>query len=70
MLRDEVYSRPSDFSIGTFAEFIAIDQRDIALKPKNLSMEAAASLPLVALTAWQALVEKADLQKGQKVFID
>ncbi|MCX2485041.1 NADP-dependent oxidoreductase [Pedobacter sp. MR2016-24] len=66
---DEVYSRPSDFSIGTFAEFIAIDHRDIALKPKNLSMEEAASIPLVALTAWQALVEKANLQKGQKVFI-
>ena len=66
---DEVYSRPSDFSIGTFAEFIAIDRRDLALKPKNLSMEEAASIPLVALTAWQALVEKANLQKGQKVFI-
>ena len=66
---DEVYSRPSDFSIGTFAEFIAIDERDIALKPENLSMEAAASIPLVALTAWQSLVEKANLQKGQKVFI-
>ena len=66
---DEVYSRPSDFSIGTFAEFIAIDQRDLSLKPKNLSMEEAASIPLVALTAWQALVEKANLQKGQKVFI-
>ncbi len=66
---DEVYSRPSDFSIGTFAEFIAIDERDVALKPKNLSMEEAASVPLVALTAWQALIEKANLKKGQKVFI-
>ena len=66
---DEVYSRPSDFSIGTFAEFIAINERDVALKPKNLSMEEAASIPLVALTAWQALVEKANLKKGQKVFI-
>ncbi|MES2651977.1 MAG: NADP-dependent oxidoreductase [Bacteroidota bacterium] len=66
---DEVYSRPSDFSIGTFAEFIAINERDVALKPKNLSMEEAASIPLVALTAWQAFVEKANLKKGQKVFI-
>lgn len=66
---DEVYSRPSDFSIGTFAEFISINERDVALKPKNLSMEEAASMPLVALTAWQALVEKANLKKGQKVFI-
>ena len=66
---DEVYSRPSDFSIGTFAEFIAVNERDVALKPKNVSMEEAASFPLVALTAWQALVEIADLKKGQKVFI-
>ncbi|MFH7015560.1 NADP-dependent oxidoreductase [Flavobacterium sp. FlaQc-47] len=66
---DEVYARPADFRIGTFAEFIAIDERDVALKPKNISMEDAASIPLVALTAWQALVETADIKKGQKVFI-
>lgn len=66
---DEVYSRPSDFKIGTFAAFIAINQDDVALKPKNLSMVEAASIPLVALTAWQAFVEIAHLQKGQKVFI-
>lgn len=66
---DEIYARPADFRIGTFAEYIAIDEKDVALKPKNLSMDEAASLPLVALTAWQALVEKAKLTKGQKVFI-
>ena len=66
---DEVYSRPADHRIGTFAEFIAISEKDLAIKPKNLSMEEAASIPLVGLTAWQALVEKADLKKGQKVFI-
>lgn len=66
---DEIYSRPADFHIGTLAEYIAIDENDVALKPKNLSMEQAASLPLVALTAWQALVESARLKKGQKVFI-
>lgn len=66
---DEVYSRPSDFRIGTFAEFIAIDQKDVAHKPKNSSMEEAASIPLVALTVWQAFVERANLKKGQKVFI-
>lgn len=66
---DEVYSRPADFNIGTFAEFIAIDENDVAFKPKNLTMEEAASIPLVALTAWQALVEKAELKEGQKVFI-
>ncbi len=54
---------------GTFAEFIAINENDLALKPKNISMEEAASIPLVALTVWQAFVEKAQLKKGQKVFI-
>lgn len=66
---DEVYARPADHRIGTFAELIAVNEADVALKPKKLTMEEAASIPLVALTAWQALVEKADLKKGQKVFI-
>jgi NADPH:quinone reductase-like Zn-dependent oxidoreductase len=66
---DEVYSRPSDYRVGTFAEYISIDENDVALKPKNLSMEEAGSIPLVGLTAWQALIEKANLKKGQKVFI-
>ena len=66
---DEVYSRPADYRMGTFAEYISIAESDLALKPKNLSMEEAASIPLVGLTAWQALVEIANLKKGQKVFI-
>lgn len=66
---DEVYARPADHSIGTFAEYIAIHENDVAFKPKDLSMEEAAAIPLVALTAWQALVEKANLKEGQKVFI-
>ena len=66
---DAVYARPADHRIGTFAAFISMNENDVAMKPKNLSMEEAASIPLVALTAWQALVEKANLTKGQKVFI-
>lgn len=66
---DEVYARPADFRIGTFAEFISMNENDAAIKPTNLSMEEAASIPLVGLTAWQALVEKSNLKKGQKVFI-
>ena len=66
---DEVFSRPRDGRIGTFAEYIAMDEADVALKPKNLSMEEAASIPLVGLTAWQVLVDRAHLRKGQKVFI-
>jgi NADPH:quinone reductase-like Zn-dependent oxidoreductase len=66
---DEIYSRPSDFRVGTFAEYISIDENDVALKPKNLSMEEAGSIPLVGLTSWQALVEIANVKKGHKVFI-
>lgn len=66
---DEVYARPADFNTGSFAEYIAVNENDLALKPRNISMEEAASIPLVGLTSWQALVEIARLQKGQKVFI-
>jgi NADPH:quinone reductase-like Zn-dependent oxidoreductase len=66
---DEVYARPDDDRIGTFAEFIAVKEESIALKPSNLTMEEAASIPLAALTAWQTLVEKGKLKKGQKVLI-
>jgi alcohol dehydrogenase len=66
---DEVCARPDDFRIGTFAEFVPVKEASLALKPKRLTMEEAASIPLVALTAWQALVVKAGLKKGQKVFI-
>jgi NADPH:quinone reductase-like Zn-dependent oxidoreductase len=66
---DQVYARADDFRIGTFAEFVPVKESSLALKPKALTMEEAASIPLVALTAWQALVEKAKLQRGQKVFI-
>lgn len=65
---DEVYSRVRDHHIGTFAEYIAVNENDLALKPKNISMEEAASIPLVGLTVWQAF-EKAKLRKGQKIFI-
>jgi NADPH:quinone reductase-like Zn-dependent oxidoreductase len=66
---DEVYARVPEQRIGTFAERIAVEQNAVALKPANLSMEQAAGIPLVALTAWQALVDIARLQKGQKVLI-
>jgi len=66
---DEVYARPCDHRIGTFAEFIAMNEADVAPKPENISMEEDASIPLVGLTAWQALVEVGKLKPGQKVFI-
>ena len=66
---DEVYARPRDHRIGTFAELIAIDQGDVALKPASLSMVEAAAVPLAGLTAWQALVERANVTAGQKVLV-
>lgn len=66
---DEVYSRVGDYRIGTFAEYIAVNVSDLSLKPRNLSMEEASSIPLVGLTAWQALIGIANVKKGQKVFI-
>ena len=66
---DEVYARPRKDRIGTFAEFIAMNEDDVAIKPKTLTMEEAASIPLVGLTAWQALIERAHLKKGQRVLI-
>jgi NADPH:quinone reductase-like Zn-dependent oxidoreductase len=66
---DEIYARPRDHRVGTFAEFIAIHEDDVALKPSTLTMEEASSIPLVALTAWQALVDVAKVKPGQKVFI-
>lgn len=66
---DEVYARPPQARIGTFAQLIAVHEDAIALKPANIDMTHAASIPLVALTAWQVLVETAQLKKGQKVLI-
>lgn len=66
---DEVYGRPRKDKIGTFAEFIAIAEDDLAIKPKNISFEAAASIPLVGLTSYQALHDVLQMQKGNKILI-
>ncbi|MFI7343722.1 NADP-dependent oxidoreductase [Streptomyces sp. NPDC050085] len=66
---DEVFARPDKDRIGAFAELIAVHQDDLAPKPATLTMAEAASLPLVALTAWQVLVERARVQPGQKVLV-
>ena len=66
---DEVYACPRDLRIGTFAEFIAIDQDDVAPKPDSLTLQEAAALPLVALAAWQILVDRAHVQAGQRVLV-
>ncbi|TNE51177.1 MAG: NADP-dependent oxidoreductase [Deltaproteobacteria bacterium] len=66
---DEVYSSPTHRRSGTYAEWVAIDEDAVALKPKNISHYEAASIPLVGLTAWESLVVKGNLQPGQKVLI-
>jgi NADPH:quinone reductase-like Zn-dependent oxidoreductase len=68
-LGDEVYAQPRTDRIGSFAERIAVPESDAALKPATVTMDEAASLPLVALTAWQALVDKGNVQPGQRVLI-
>jgi NADPH:quinone reductase-like Zn-dependent oxidoreductase len=68
-LGDQVYAQPRTDRIGSFAERIAVPAADVALKPATVTLEEAASLPLVALTAWQALVEKGNVRPGQRVLI-
>lgn len=66
---DEVWSRPRDLRIGAFAEHIAIDRADVAHKPTSLSFEEAAAVPLVALAAWQMLVDIAHVGPGSRVLV-
>ena len=66
---EEVFSRPNSMQAGTIAEYTVVKAEELALKPSNISHQEAASIPLVGLTAWQALVAKGNLQKGQKVLI-
>ncbi|WBO21328.1 NADP-dependent oxidoreductase [Sphingomonas abietis] len=66
---DAVYARARDGHIGSFAERIAVNESDLAMKPASLSMAEAAAIPLAGLTAWQALVERAALKQGQKILI-
>ncbi|EFE97035.1 NADP-dependent oxidoreductase [Serratia odorifera] len=66
---DAVFASLFDLGSGSFAEFATVPESAAALKPANLSFVQAAATPMVALTAWQALQERAGLHAGQKVFI-
>jgi NADPH:quinone reductase-like Zn-dependent oxidoreductase len=66
---DVVYARLDAERIGAFAEYAVVREGAAALKPTNVTCEEAASLPLVALTAWQALVEIGKLRAGQRALI-
>ena len=66
---DEVFGVTGLKQAGTFAEAIVTEAKTTFPKPRSLSFEAAAALPVVGITAWNALIEKAKLQAGQRVFI-
>lgn len=66
---DAVFASLFDLGVGSLAEFAVVPERVAALKPPNLDFAQAASVPMVGLTSWQALKERAGLRAGQKVFI-
>jgi NADPH:quinone reductase-like Zn-dependent oxidoreductase len=68
---DEVYGMAGGVGglQGSLAMFAAVDAHLLALKPKNLSMREAAALPLALITAWEGLVDRAQVRAGQKVLI-
>jgi alcohol dehydrogenase len=66
---DDVFARLDKDRIGTFAEFALVREGAAAPKPASLSHVEAASIPLVGLTAWQALIDIAHVQRGQRVLI-
>ncbi|WP_422927481.1 NADP-dependent oxidoreductase [Singulisphaera sp. PoT] len=66
---DEVFGATGLKESGTFAEALVTEEKTVFFKPKSLSFEDAAALPVVSMTAWNALIDKAKLQSGQRVFI-
>ena len=66
---DRVYARVNHLKMGTLCETVTVEKTDVAKMPESLSFEEAASLPLVALTAWQVLVEIMNVKGGDSVFI-
>ena len=68
---DEVYGLAGGIGglQGTLAEYAAVDADLLAIKPVNLSMREAAALPLVVITAWEGLVDRAQVRAGQKVLV-
>ncbi len=66
---DDVYARPDFSKNGAYAEYIAVSENEIASKPKTLSWQKSAAVPLVTLTAWQALKDIGTVQQGDRVLI-
>lgn len=66
---DEVYARPDVSRPGTYAEFVAVNFAEVALKPKSIDHIHAAAVPLAGLTAWQGIFDHGKLEAGQKILI-
>lgn len=66
---DAVFARPNQEDAGAIAEFARVKENELAIIPANVNYTDAASVPLAGLTAWQALITKGDLKKGDKVLI-
>jgi len=66
---DEVYGFPDASRNGAYADYIAVEQTNLARKPKSLDHIHSAAIPLAGLTAWQALFDTAGLNAGQKVLV-
>lgn len=66
---DEVFSRPNIARDGSYADYIAVKADEAVLKSPKLSFSEAAALPLAGITAWQCLVDVANVQPGQRVLI-
>lgn len=67
---DEVFGDVSEFGWGGFAEYVCAGEEALALKPKEITFEEAAAVPLAAITALQALRDKGAIQPGQKVLVN
>ena len=66
---DAVFARPNQDDAGAIADFACIKEDELAIKPANVSHKDAASVPLAGLTAWQGLITKGNIKKGEKVLI-
>lgn len=66
---DAVFARANQQDAGAIAQTARLKATEMALKPENISHQEAASVPLAGLTAWQALISKANLKSGDKVLI-
>src|SRR5579875_1207971 len=66
---DEVYSRPDLNRDGTYAEYVVVKASNVGFKPKSLTHDEAAAVPLAGLTAWQGIFDHGKLEAGQRILI-